>query len=140
MTLRLLAEDASDLQVLSAALQDAVAKVADMTWDARARTLTVACNRYRWEAPAQRRGGERVRAALQVTGVLAVRSRNVRIGAGAAVVSLLALAWTPGDPPGGELVLTLAGGGEVRATVEALDVVLADVGEPWPTPRTPRHG
>ena len=139
MPLRLLAEDAADLQVISAAMQDAVGVVGDIVWDARARTLTLAFNRYRWEARSRRGGGERVRSALQIGSVLAVRSRGLRLGAGDAVVSLLALAWEPGEAPGGSVVLTLAGDGEVRAEVEALDLALADVGEPWPTPRTPRH-
>ena len=139
MTLRLLAEDADDLQVISAALQDAVATVGDIVWDARARTLTIGCNRYRWEGKTRRGGGERVRAALQIGNVLSVRSRNLRLGASTAVVSLLALSWEPGEPPGGQLVLTLSGGGEVRAEAEALDVLLADVSPPWPTSRTPKH-
>jgi hypothetical protein len=139
MTLRLLADDAEGLQVVSAALQDAVAKVGDIAFDPRARTLTVHCNRFRWEAPARRRGGERVRAALQLGSVLAVRSRNLRLGARAAVVSMLAVTFEPTEAPGGLVVLTLAGGGEVRAEVEALDVLLADVSPPWPAQARPAH-
>ena len=139
MSLRLLAEDAGDLQVISAALQDAVAKLGDVRFDPRARTLTVACNRFRWEAQA-RRSGERVRSALQLGGVTAVRSRKLRLDAPAAVVSLLAVRWEPApEPPGGVVVLTLAGGGELRAEVEALEAVLADVSDPWPARRTPAH-
>jgi hypothetical protein len=139
MTLRLLAEDAGDLQVISAAVQDAVAKVGDIRFDPRARTLTIACNRFRWEAGA-RRGGERVRSALQLGGVTAVRSRKLRLDAPAAVVSVLAVAWEPAaEPPGGVAVVTLAGGGELRAEMEALDAVLADVSDPWPARRAPAH-
>jgi hypothetical protein len=42
--------------VISAALQDAVAKIGDIRWDASARTLTLACNRFRWEAGGQEEG------------------------------------------------------------------------------------
>ena len=35
--LKLLAQDADDLAVISAALQDAVAKIGDIRWDASAR-------------------------------------------------------------------------------------------------------
>lgn len=141
MTLRLLAEDAGDLQVISAALQDAVAKVGDLRFDPRARTLTLACNRFRWEAQARRsRGGERVRSALQLGGVTAVRSRKLRLDAPDAVVSVLSVGWEPApEPPGGVVVITLAGGGELRAEAEALDAVLADVSDPWPARRTPAH-
>lgn len=136
MTLRLRAEDAEDLQVISAALQDAVAKVGDMEFDAAARTFTLAVNRYRWE---DRRRRERVRAAIQVGSVLAVRSRNLRRGAPSAIIELLALEWRPAEPPGGTLALTLAGDGAVELEVETLDAVLADVGAPWPARRTPSH-
>jgi hypothetical protein len=141
MTLRLLAEDAEDLQVISAALQDAVLTVGDIAYDPRARTLTVAANRYRWEqGRARAKAGERVRAALQFGGVLGVRSRNLRMGAKQAVLELLAVSFEPAaEPPGGALVLTFAGDGELRADVEALDALLADVSEPWPARGRPSH-
>ena len=50
--LKLLAQDPEDVQVLSAALQDAVTRVGDIHYDAHARTLTVALNRFRWERAA----------------------------------------------------------------------------------------
>ncbi len=76
--LRLLVEDAEDVKVVSAALQDAVAKVGDIHYEPAARRLTIALNRFRWEAAGGRAGGERVRAALQVGGVLAVKARRIR--------------------------------------------------------------
>jgi len=48
--LQLLAEDQDDLAVISAALQDAIAKVGDISYEAKARRLTIALNRFRWEA------------------------------------------------------------------------------------------
>ena len=132
--LRLLAEDADDLAVISAALQDAVAKVGDIHFEAGARRLTVAFNRYRWEA-----GGERVRAGFQLGGVLAVKARNVRREPADAVVELLALSFEPGEAPGGTVTLTFAGGGDLAVSVECIDAALADVSQPWRTPRTPGH-
>ncbi len=136
--LRLLAEDAEDLAVISAALQDAVGKIGDIAFDGRARRLTLALNRYRWEAAGKAR--ERVRTGLQVGGVLGVKSRKLRRDAKSAVVELLSIAFEPGEAPGGAVVFTFAGGGDLRAEVECVDVVLADVSEAWPTPRTPTHG
>ncbi len=135
--LRLLAEDAEDLAVISAALQDSVGKIGDISFDARARRLTLALNRYRWEAGGK--GGERVRAGLQVGGVLGVKSRRLRRDAKGAVIELLSITFEPGEAPGGAVVFTFAGGGDLRAEVECLDVVLADVSTAWPTPRTPKH-
>ncbi len=136
--LRLLAHDADDLGVLSAALQDAVAKIGDIRWDAQGRTLTIACNRFRWEANGKQ--GERVRSALQFGDVSGVQGRNLRRDAKGAVVELLSIGFTPGEEaPAGIVTLTFAGGGDMRVSVDCLDVALADVSDPWATPRTPGH-
>jgi hypothetical protein len=136
--LRLLAHDADDLGVLSAALQDAIAKIGDIRWDAQARTLTIACNRFRWEAGGK--SGERVRSALQFGDVAGVQARNLRRDAKGAVVELLSIGFEPAEEaPAGIVTLTFAGGGDMRVSVECLDVALADVSDPWATPRTPGH-
>lgn len=132
--LRLLAEDAEDLEVISAALQDAVAKIGDIHYEAGARKLTIAANRFRWEGE-----GERVRTGLQLGGVLSVKARNVRREAKTAVVEILTLTFEAGEAPGGAVLITLAGGGELRAEVECIDAVLADVSQPWPTKARPAH-
>ena len=133
--LRLLAQDAEDLEVISAALQDAIAKVGDINFEPGARQLTVALNRYRWEAD----GRERIRTALQIGGVLSVQSRKLRRDPKDAVVELLSLSFEPGEAPGGAVVLYFAGGADLKAEVECLDAVLADVSAPWPPTTSPRH-
>jgi hypothetical protein len=133
--LRLLAEDAEDLAIISAALQDAVAKVGDITFEPKARRLTIAFNRYCWE----REGGVRVRAGLQLGGVLRVQARKIRRGPKDAVVEVLAVTFDPGEAPGGMVTISCAGGGDLRAEVECVDAVLADISQPWPTRRAPKH-
>lgn len=133
--LQLLAEDPDDLAVMSAALQDAVAKVGDISFEGRARRLTIAFNRFRWEAGER----QRVRSALQVGGVLSLQARKIRRDRRDAVIELLAIGFEPGEAPGGVVTLSFAGGGDLRAEVECIDAVLADVSDPWPTPRAPTH-
>ncbi|MGH6910019.1 MAG: DUF2948 family protein [Phenylobacterium sp.] len=133
--LRLLAQDAEDLAIISAAMQDAVAKVGEISYEAKTRRLTVAFNRYRWEAG----GGQRVRSGLQLGGVLKVQTRKIRRGARDAVLEVLAVTFEPGEAPGGSITISCAGGGDLRVEVECIDAVLADVSQPWPTPRTPTH-
>ncbi|MGZ3274550.1 MAG: DUF2948 family protein [Caulobacteraceae bacterium] len=136
--LQLLAADAEDLKVISAALQDAVGAIGDIRFEKGPRRLTIAFNRFRWEAGGKR-GGERVRSALQLGGVLEVKSLKLRREAPKAVVSLLTMGFEPGETPGGTVVLSFAGGGELRAKVECVDAVLADLSRPWPTPNRPAH-
>lgn len=135
--LRLLAEDAEDLKVISAALQDAVCKLGDIAYAAASRQLTLAFNRFRWETG--RRTTERVRSALQLGGVMSVKAKKLRRDAPTAVVELLALEFEPGEAPGGVVVFHFAGGGDLRCEVECVDAILADVSAPWPARRAPAH-
>jgi hypothetical protein len=136
--LTLLADDAEDLKVISAALQDAVCTVGDIVFEKASRKLTMSVNRFRWES-GDKRGGERVRAGLQLGGVLDLKARRLRRDAPKAILSLLSVSFEPGDAPGGVVSLTFAGGGELRVEVECIDAVLADISRPWPTPRRPAH-
>lgn len=135
--LKLAAADAEDLQVLSARLQDAVLKLKNVSWQPRKRRFAAVVNRLRWEA-----GGQtRVRAGLHFDGVLKVQSHKVKLGADEAVVSLLAVTFTPngGEDPGGVIELVLAGGGAFRLTVECVDAELADMTSSWTARGTPDH-
>ena len=136
-SLRLLAEDAEDLAVISAALQDAVGLVGDIAFDAKTQRLTLGLNRFRWENGV--RAKERVRTGLQFGSVLSVQTKNLRRDAKDAVVELLAVQFEPGEAPGGVVHLVFAGGGDLRAKVECIDVIVADLSAPWPTPRRPGH-
>jgi len=134
--LKLLAEDEDDLKVISAALQDAVLTVGDISYEPASRRLTLVVNRYRWEKTVRK---ERIRAALQIGSVESVQARKIRRDARKAVLSLLAVTFEPGEAPGGHLVLSFAGDADLRVAVECIDAALADVTAPWPTPRIPQH-
>jgi len=135
--LRLAAADAEDLEILSARLQDAAGKLKNFIWLPKKRRFAVVLNRLQWEEG----GKTRVRAGLHFDGVLKVQSSKVKLGAGEAVVSLLALRFEPagGDDPGGVVEIVLAGGGAIRLTVECIDAELADITGPWAALGVPDH-
>jgi hypothetical protein len=136
--LRLLAQDDEDLQIVSAALQDAIAHVGDIRYAPRERTLTIMFNRYRWEG-ADGVCGERVVSALQLGDVSRVRQRGMDAEDRGALVSCLALDFEAGEAPGGRVILRFSHGGDLAAEVECIDAVLADVSEAWPAARCPDH-
>ena len=136
--LRLLAIDADDLQIVSAALQDAIAHVGDIRYEPGPRRLTIMFNRYRWEG-AQGDCGERVFAALQFGDVVRVRHRGMESEDKGALVSCLALDFEPGEAPSGRVLLRFSHGGDLAVEVECIDAVLADVSESWPAARCPDH-
>ncbi len=139
--LRLITEDASDLEVISSAVQDAVLKAEKLKYDARKRRFTLEVNRFGWEELDGKRGPRsRVRAILAFDGVLGVKTRAVSKADPDMVMSLLSVSFTPGDePPGGTISLLFSGDGELALSVEAIDVTLLDSDYEWATRHTPDH-
>jgi hypothetical protein len=131
--LRLLAQDEDDLQIISAALQDAILRPRDVVWEKAARRLTVTLSRFCWEC-----GGTRVVSALQFGDVLSVQSRQLPRGPDA-MLELLAIHFVPTEAPGGKAFLMFAGGGDLRVEVECLDAVLADLTPRWKAQARPVH-
>ena len=143
--LSLRAEGSEDISVLSMLVQDAVLTGADITFDRKRRQLAMLINRFRWEdAEAAEREGrdfERVRALLVISDITGLSSDGIRRDDPEEVLSLLALAWQPGEDGTGQLLLTLSGDGAIRLSVEALDVTLKDVTRPYTAPsgQAPDH-
>lgn len=141
--LRLIAEDADDLTVISASVQDSVTKAENLKYEARKRRFSIELNRFRWEEAVGAKKSEpksRVRSLLAVDGVLSVRTRGVTKADPDMVYSLLSVTFTPDDePPGGVITLLFAGDGELAFRVEAIDVTLLDSDYEWATRRTPSH-
>jgi hypothetical protein len=141
--LRLRAESADDLAVVSALLQDAVAQTSEITWAPRHRRFSLLLNRFRWEdVPAAERQGrsfERVRAVLAIDHVLAARSLGIDPADRELVLELLALTFEPGEDGAGTLKLVFSGDGEIALEVECLDLRLVDVTRPYLARSLPKH-
>jgi hypothetical protein len=141
--LRLRAETADDLAVVSALVQDAVAQTSEISWAPRRRRFALLLNRFRWEdTPAAGRQGrpfERVQAVLTVEGVLRARGGGIDPRDRDLVLEVLALAFDPGADGAGTLRLILAGDGEIALEVECLDVRVADVTRPYVARSRPSH-
>ena len=135
----LAAVDGEDLQVISARLQDAVARLGDLVYLPKTRRFAALFNRFKWESG--KRENLRVRAGLHFDGVLSVKSQNLKRGAPDAVVSLLAITFPPKgeDDPSGTVELVFAGGGAMMLEVECLDAGLADVSGEWAARGRPEH-
>lgn len=139
--LKLAALDTEDLQVISAHVQDAVVKLADMHWQPAEQRFMLVVNRFVWDSALgkRQRQYERRRSALHFNRVTAVRSTGIDRSNKDAVLELLALAFEESDAPAGSLTLVFAGGGAVQLDVECIESQLADLGAAWATPNKPEH-
>jgi hypothetical protein len=147
-SLKLRAEDADDLAVISAVVQDALVSVKDLTYDRAARSFMVVANRFRWENQADRANAtaafERTLCAVTFSEVDRVSYRGFRRSDDDRILSLLAI--RPGAKPGdkqGDAIATIdlefSGGATLRLGISAIRVRAGDVGEPWPTAWQPDH-
>lgn len=144
--LNLGAEDEADLQVISTLAQDAIFPVTEMSWRASERRFALLVNRFRWEdrdtAEARGRDYERVQSLLVVDNVLGVSSQGVDRKDKDLILSLLSVSFEAAEDGAGHVLLTLAGDGALRLSVEALEVSLRDVTRPYraPSRHVPDHG
>lgn len=141
--LRLFTEEAEDLKIIAAAVQDAVVKAGNLKYEQKKRRFAIELNRYRWETAPVRKGqpGERVRSLLAFDGVLSVKTRGITKADPELILSLLSADFVAdvAEPPGGKVVLLFAGDGEIVLTVEAIDASLIDSDYVWPTRHVPSH-
>lgn len=143
--LRLVAQDAEDLKIISSLVQDAVLAVTELKYDARRRRFAMLVNRFRWEdrneAEQVGRAYERVRSVLVVEDVRKVQSFGFDRAEKDLVVSLLSISFEPGEDGTGRVILTLAGDGAVALDVETLEARLDDVTRPYraPSGKVPTH-
>jgi len=138
-SLKLRAEDADDLAVISACVQDALISVKDLTYERSTHSFTLVANRFRWESRPEKTNGaayERTHAIVAFDTVTGVSYRGFRRRDEDRILALLAI--RVGDKPG-TIDLDFAGGATVRLSVSAIRVRAADIGEPWPTAWQPDH-
>lgn len=154
--LKLVALDAEDLAVLSAHLQDAVVKVADMAFLPREQRFAALANRFDWTTAvagsgtaedagkAGKRGKQpfvRRRSAIRFERVMAARVQGIDLKQKSRVLSLLAIQFEgrSAEDPAGAITLVFAGGSAIRLEVECIEAELSDLGAAWATRSKPRH-
>jgi hypothetical protein len=136
--LKLRAEDAEDLAVISACLQDALVPVRDLAYVPEDRAFLFVANRFRWEnglSPAPGEAGfERTLCGITFSEVAAVSYNGFRRSEDGRILSLLAI-----RPEDGAVHLEFSGGATIRLEVARILCLAKDLGEPWPTQWQPRH-
>ena len=141
-TFKLRAEDADDLAVISACLQDALVAVRDLAFVPQDHSFLMVANRFRWERASRAARGEagyqRTLCGLTFGAVVGVSYNGFRRSEGTRILSLLAI--RPGrDGEQDAVQLEFSDGATIRLVVSRILCHAQDLGEPWPTPWQPRH-
>jgi hypothetical protein len=145
--LKLVALDSDDIKIVSAHLQDALVKIADIFWHPREHRFLMALNRFDWMNAADANGPKdrhsrdyrRCRTALRFERVVACKCRGLDQTNKDATLNLLAIEFVEREAPAGTITLTFSGGGAIRLEVECLEAELADLGEVFAAAGCPDH-
>jgi hypothetical protein len=142
--LRLVALDRDDIEVVSAHVQDALVRVADIFWLPREHRFVMGLSRFDWIAaadvrPVGKSDYRRCRTALRFERVLGCKCRDLDQANKNAQLNLLAVEFEAQDAPAGIVTLTFSGGGVIRLEVECLEAELADLGEIFVADGCPNH-
>ena len=148
-SLRLVAREEADLEVVSALLQDAIIAGADMHYDSQDNCFIVVANRFCWERTALAdmnagSGGavhERALCGVRINHVTAVQKRRWPTDWRDAFLNLLALKLLvmPQQGSGCMMELSFSGGPSIRLTTKQIDIVLGDLDSGRPTNLQPWH-
>ena len=134
--LRLTAADTDDLAIISAQMQDAVMKRADLRFDQKRHRFALVANRFAWDALPET---QRRRAGLHFDDVESARSVGLTKLPAGAVLSLLAVTFAPDKDLSGTITLNFSSNIHIRLTVSCINATLSDLGGTWGTASTPAH-
>ncbi len=142
--LKLLALDQEDLEVISAHLQDAVLRIADIAYVPSESRFAMIVNRFDWVSAEAGDGRakkdfQRHRTALRFDRVLSAKFKSIKLSAKSAILELLAVQFEEAGKPEGHITLVFAGGGAIRLHVECIEAEMRDLGPVWKTKNMPEH-
>jgi len=130
--LRLLAEDAADLLVMSAQCQDMIITGGDIAYTASTGRFVVMGRRFCHGAGRPMR----VASGLVISFVRAVQAKGIDPARRDVILNLLGIEAAAGD---GRIDLLFSGGGVIRLSIDGIDVRLEDVGTPYSAVGRPDH-
>ncbi len=138
--LRLIAFTVDDLEVISTMTQDAVFPSSEMILNSEKRRFAILLNRYLWEKN-KSKNAERAQAVLAFEDVKNVQTQNINKSDNNLALCLLNISFKAEEDGMGTIQIILSGGGKIRLQVEALEVSLRDVTQPYlaPSRLIPHH-
>ena len=141
--LKLMAAEAEDMDILSAALEGMITSPGEMSYLKSTRAFAVMGSRFKWEDAAEESKNAnswfRIRSGVYFGDVMGVKSAGISQENPTEVLELLTLSTHLEQDGYASIALNFAGGGTLRLTMECINVTLTDTGEPWATELKPGH-
>jgi hypothetical protein len=133
--LKLIALDADDLSIISAHMQDAIAKVADMAFLPQEKRFAMLIDRFDWISAVSEDKPLRRRSGVHFERVQKARVRGFELQEKEKQLNLLAVEFDDKDAPAGTVTLFFDGDAAIQLDVECLEAAISDLGPAWPAER-----
>ena len=142
---RLRAASVSDVEVISALLQDAIIPGEDMTFDRAGRRFVMVANRFCWDRPplegvTSESGApiyQRRLCGVRIEGVNGVESAGMPATRRGALFNLLAI--TVADTADARVEILFSDGVSLRLAVDGISILAEDLDDGRPTSVMPAH-
>ena len=138
--LKLIAKTEEDLRVISAHLQDSIAKTSDIANLKKNKIFLMQLNRFMWEDVEKGvfRKNKRIRTVLKFENVLKVTSKNVNQKKNDRFLDFLAIETFKMPDKNYEMNLIFSGDIVIKLVAEDIEVTLDDQGSPWESKNKPK--
>ena len=142
VNLKLIGKNQEDLKIISAYSQDSIVSIRDIVFLKKNRIFIMIVNRFMWEKiqkKFEQKNIKRIRSALKFEEVLKVRSQKINQENKNRNLECLAIKCDEKLNNNYEVKIFFSGESVITLTLEAIDVILQDLGKPWEAKYLPKH-
>jgi len=139
--LNLTGENEEDLNIMSAYLQDSIVLTKDITFLKKNKSFIMMANRFMWEDVEKGlfRDAKRIRTAIKFENVIKVQSKNIGQKNTNEPLDFLAMKSNIDNDENKKIKIFFAGNSAIFLILEAIEIVMNDLGEPWSVKSIPKH-
>ena len=138
---KIIAQSPLDLKMISAYLQDSIIIVKDIVFLKKNKKFILIVNRFMWEDVEKGvfRQNKRIRCAVKFEEVIKVESKNINQKNKNKPLECLAIKCSSIFDKTYKIKIFFAGNSVISVTLEAIEVALQDLGQPWHVKNIPIH-
>ena len=139
--LKLIGKNQEDLKIISAYTQDSIVAVKDMVFLQQSRIFIMLINRFMWEdvEKGMFRQNRRIRSVIKFEEVLKVKSREINQKNKNKRLECLTIKCNEISNNNYEIKIFFSGDGIITLILEAVEVVMNDLGKAWNVKHIPEH-